>query len=39
MVIYKFYFSREHMALSLKKRFEHRIRKKQAIKSFVNDAK
>ena len=41
MVILKCYFSREHIALSLKnkKRCEHRIRKIQQIKSTGHDAK
>ena len=42
MVIFKCYFSGEHIALSIKKeqqqRCEHRIRKKQQIKSTVHDA-
>ena len=43
MVIFKCYFSREHIALSLKKKTkkwcEHRIMKTQQIKSTVHDAK
>ena len=39
MVIFRCYFSREHIALSLKKRCEHRIRKNQQIKNTVHDAK
>ena len=44
MAIFKCYFSGEHIALSIKKktkqqRCEHRIRKKQQIKSTVHDAK
>ena len=40
MVIFKCYFSVEHMALSIKKqqRCEHRIRNNQQIKTTVNDA-
>ena len=43
MVIFKCYFSGEHIALSIKKqqqqqRCEHRIRKNQQIKSTVHDA-
>ena len=40
MVIYKWYFSREHIAFLLKKQqgCEHRIRKNQQIKSTVHDA-
>ena len=44
MVIFKRYFSGEHIALSIKKqtkqqqRCEHRIRKNQQIKSTVHDA-
>ena len=40
MVIFKCYFSGEHIALSIKKqqRCEHRIRKNQQIKSSVHDA-
>ena len=44
MVIFKCYFSGEHIALSIKKtkqqqqRCEHRIRKNQQIKSTVDDA-
>ena len=40
MVIFKCYFSGEHIALSLKKqqRCEHRYRKNQQIKSIVHDA-
>ena len=41
MVIFKCYFSGEHIALSIKKkqqqRCEHRIRKNQQIKSTVHD--
>ena len=39
MVIFKCYFSREHIALSYEKWCEHRIRKKQQIKSTANDEK
>ena len=39
MVIFKCYFSREHIALSYKKRCEHRIRKNQQIKSTAHDGK
>ena len=39
MVIFKCYLSREHIALSLNKRCEYRIRKNQQIKSTVHDAK
>ena len=39
MVIFKCYFSREHIALSHKKCREHRIRKNQQIKSTANDGK
>ena len=44
MVIFKCYFSGEHIALSIRKknkqqqRCEHRIRKYQQIKSTVQDA-
>ena len=41
MVIFKCYFSGEHIALSIKnqqQRCEHRIRKNQQIKSTVHDA-
>ena len=41
MVIFKCYFSGERIALSMKKnqeRCEHRIRKRQQIKSTVHDA-
>ena len=42
MVIFKCYFSGEHIALSIKikkqQRYEHRIRKNQQIKSTVHDA-
>ena len=39
MVIFRCYFSREHIALSYKKWCEHRIRKKQQIKSIARDRK
>ena len=39
MVIFKCYFSREHIALPYKKCCEHRIRKNQQIKSTVHDGK
>ena len=40
MVIFKCYYSRENIALSIEKqqRCEHRIRKNQRIKSTVHDA-
>ena len=41
MVIFKSYFSGEHIALSIKKqqqRCEHRIRKNKQIKSTVHNA-
>ena len=45
MVIFKYYFNGEHIALSINKKqrkqqqwCEHRIRKKQQIKSTVHDA-
>ena len=41
MVIFKCYFSGEHIALSIKKqqqKQQHRIRKNQQIKSTVHDA-
>ena len=40
MVIFKCYFSREHIALSIKKQqwCEHKIRKNKQIKSTVHDA-
>ena len=37
MVIFKCYFSKEHIALSYKKWCEHRIRKNEQIKSIVKD--
>ena len=39
MVIFKRFFSREHIALSYKKLCEHRIRKNQQIKSIAHDGK
>ena len=39
MVIFKCYFSREHIALSYEKLYEHRIRKKEQIKSTAHDEK
>ena len=39
MVIFKCYFSREHIALSYKKWCGHRIRKNQQIKSTAHDGK
>ena len=39
MVIFRCYFSRQHIALSYKKWCEHRIMKNQQIKSTVHDAK
>ena len=39
MVIFRCYFSREHIALSCKKWRGHRIRKNQQIKSTAHDGK
>ena len=39
MVIFKCYFSREHIALSYKEGCEHKIRKNQQFKSSAHDAK
>ena len=39
MVIFKCYFSREHIALSYKKWCEHRIRENEQIKSTARDEK
>ena len=39
MVVFKCYFSREHIALSYKKLCEHRIRKNQQIESTAHDGK
>ena len=39
IIIFTYYFSREHIVISLKKRCEHRIRENQQIKSTVHNAK
>ena len=39
MVIFKCYFSREHIALSYKKLCEHRMTKNQQIKNTAHDGK
>ena len=39
MVIFKCYFSREHLVLSYKKWFEHRIRKNQQINSISHEGR
>ena len=39
MVIFKCYFSRDNIALTLKKWCEHRIRKNEQIKSTAHDEK
>ena len=39
MVIFKCYFSREHIVLSYKKWCEHRLRENQQIKSTAHDAR
>ena len=39
MLNFKCYFARQHIALSVKRWFEHRIIKDQQIKSTVHDAK
>ena len=39
MIIFRCYFSRERIALSYKKRFEHRIRKNQQNKSTAHEGK
>ena len=39
MVIFKCYFSREHIAISYKKWSEHGIRKNQQIKTTVHGGK
>ena len=39
MLIFRCYFSREHIVLSYKKWCEHRIRKNQQMKSTAHDGK